>query len=60
MTNKRTYEEKKKLMDADSSKQSTGYTWEEVPEDIKAKATQLAESLDVLPQHAYMMMIENI
>ena len=56
----RTYEEKKKMMDDDSSDQYMGYTWNEVPPRNKSLAIRLAKDLDILPQHAYMMLVDKI
>jgi formamidopyrimidine-DNA glycosylase len=56
----RTYEQKKKMMDDDSSDQCMGYTWDEVSPQGKYLAIRLAKDLDILPQHAYMMLIDQM
>ena len=47
-------------MDDDSSDQYMGYTWDEVSPQGKSLAIRLAKDLDILPQHAYMMLVERM
>ena len=37
---------------------STGYTWEEAPENLKNAAIKLARGLDITPLEAYQLILE--
>ena len=39
---------------------STGYTWEEAPENLKNAAIKLARGLDITPLEAYQLILEKI
>ena len=40
--------------------QSTGYTWEEAPENLKNAAIKLASGLNITPIKAYQLLLEKI
>ena len=37
---------------------STGYTWEEAPENLKKPAIELARGLDITPIEAYQLILQ--
>ena len=39
---------------------STGYTWEEAPENLKIAAINLAKGLDITPLEAYQLILEKL
>ena len=39
---------------------STGYTWEEAPQKLKAAAIKLAEGLKITPLEAYQLVLEKL
>ena len=40
--------------------QSTGYTWEEAPKNLKNAAIKLASGLKITPIEAYQLLLEKI
>ena len=39
---------------------STGYIWEEAPQNLKAAAIKLAEGLNITPLEAYQLILEKL
>ena len=39
---------------------STGYTWEEAPQNLKNAAVKLASGLNITPVEAYKLLLEKI
>ena len=40
--------------------ESTGYTWEEAPKNLKNAAIKLASGLNITPLEAYQLLLEKI
>ena len=40
--------------------ESTGYTWEEAPKNLKNAAVKLASGLNITPLEAYQLLLEKI
>ena len=40
--------------------ESTGYTWEEAPQNLKNAAVKLASGLNITPVEAYKLLLEKI
>jgi hypothetical protein len=40
--------------------ESTGYTWEEAPQNLKNAAVKLASGLNITPVEAYKLILEKI
>ena len=40
--------------------ESTGYTWEEAPQNLKNAAVKLASGLNITPLEAYQLLLEKI